>query len=108
MKNKIPTPEHSRFRILFWVSVALSFVLFYILSAAGRPDRMHIAYSSFKQKVKKDKMSEVKMTDHKITGTFKEPVETNSQKHANGYTDFETVIPSVGDPELLPLLEKKG
>jgi hypothetical protein len=63
MSNKIPVPKHSRFRSLFGVSVAMSFIPYYIPSMVDWPDRMDIAYSGFRQKVKEDRISAVNMTD---------------------------------------------
>ncbi|WP_444946358.1 ATP-dependent zinc metalloprotease FtsH [Microbulbifer sp. VTAC004] len=71
-----------------------------------------LAYSEFKKSVSEGKVATVVFEGERIIGTFKEP--TNKAKLEQGRKGeprepqrFITTIPSVQDPELLPLLEKQ-
>ena len=72
-----------------------------------------IAYSSFKQDVKSDKVAEVTMQGVNLTGKFTTEQSLTDKQVNNGtfdgkrkFTDFHVLLPPVQDTELLSLLEQ--
>lgn len=61
-----------------------------------------LAYSEFKQAVREDRVSEVTIKGQEIQGQY---TRSGSEKE-EGYSRFQTVMPSVDDQELITLLEK--
>jgi cell division protease FtsH len=84
---------------LLWVVVAALF------SRGTDPNRLNLAYSKFKQQVTQDNVTEVTMQGESIRGAFKQPIQGAEQQDRT-YEHFATVVPPVGDADLLPLLEK--
>lgn len=91
----------------------------------------NIPYSTFLDQVREDNISRIQIDGDKITGEFVKPFEwasnaqltqrstpeksaeppreKNKQAATESYTRFMTIFPQdVGDPNLLPLLEKHG
>lgn len=72
-----------------------------------------ISYSVFKAEVESGKVAQVEMVGEEITGTYGQQPATDANERANQQTGaadaprrFTTVVPSIGDPALLPLLEE--
>jgi cell division protease FtsH len=112
--------EDPRRKFSFWLRLLLIMFLinlifygpfFFSLSVPGQPTTINIAYSSFLQQVKQGNVSSVTIkSDNSVTGTFKKSVH-QQQKGGQGEitaTNFTTFVPTIGDPNLLPLLEQKG
>ncbi len=75
---------------------------------------MILSYTDFKRKVKEEKIAEITVKGQKVTGTFKGTVEGEPRstlfggKETPKFENFETTMPSLQDPELMALLEKKN
>ncbi|BBM00063.1 ATP-dependent zinc metalloprotease FtsH [Microbulbifer sp. GL-2] len=67
-----------------------------------------LAYSDFKNAVSDGKVATVVFEGERIIGTFRRPEgESKVEKGKQESLRFNTTLPSVQDPELLPLLEKQ-
>src|SRR2546423_6464463 len=118
--NKGNSPRRLSFWLRWLLLVFLINLLFYgplLFSLLSAPSTtINLSYSRFLQQVEQGNVSSVTInSDDSVTGTFKTPVRqpTTAQPTgaANGSvaaTQFTTLIPATGDPNLLPLLEKKG
>jgi cell division protease FtsH len=78
----------------------------------GTSNNTQIPYNTFRQQVESGNVQQITVSGEKITGKLKQPAETtvstfNGQKKVK-YTNFVTYVPSFGDKELLPLLEKNN
>ncbi|WP_445355938.1 ATP-dependent zinc metalloprotease FtsH [Microbulbifer sp. EKSA008] len=76
--------------------------------------RTELAYSDFKKEVAEGKVASVVIEGDRVSGTFKTeagklPASNTGEKEkkAPPPEHFTTILPSVQDPELLPLLEKE-
>jgi cell division protease FtsH len=74
-----------------------------------------ISYTNFHQQVENDNVKSVTVQGDKISGVLKKQAEKvlqaatkNSPAQTKKYTEFYTYLPSFGDNQLLPLLEKKA
>ena len=88
---------------LMWALMA-----FYLFSLWFRPDIPQIPYSRFKSNLAGGNVSRIHVRGEAITGDFKRPVDLQ-QAGARSPAEtsrFRTVLPSFGDDELMPLLEK--
>ncbi len=79
-----------------------------LLHGCSGADSLTLSYSQFRQDVAQGKVSEITLTAKRITGTFKEPVETGRKGAETSHETFRTILPSFGDPQLMGLLEKQG
>src|SRR5690606_21109554 len=86
-------------RMLMWLF--LLFALYYFFSVAAEPQGEPIPYTEFKQAVVENRVARVTFEGDQIKGVYRGEGEQPAQS-------FTTVLPSVGDDELLPLLESKG
>lgn len=95
-------------RIIFWIIIAALFG-FWILSSSntgifGGPPS--VDYSTFREQVESGNVQEVVMRGDRIQGTLREQRALNSaEDDTTSYGEFSTYIPSVGDEELLNMLE---
>lgn len=80
----------------FFITMVLCLVYYFILVANQQASK-EIAYSEFKEQLVQQQIATVEMKGLEIKGRYA----TNNQ--TNTY-DFHSIIPSVGDPDLLPLL----
>src|SRR6266566_400316 len=101
-------------RLSFWLRWLLLIFLINLFfygpllfsSLSGQSTTIDLPYSSFLQQVKQGNVSSVTIrSDNSITGTFKTPVR---QQGSAAASQFTTLVPATGDPNLLPLLESKG
>lgn len=92
---------------LLWFAVLLMAVL-YVTQTLFAPRVNTIPYSRFKNKVRQGKVAEVTMQGHQIRGKYKSGGAKADDKRRPPDTamKFETVAPSMQDPELINLLEK--
>ncbi len=95
-------------RILWVLLIALiAYNLFQMYRGGNIAD---ISYSTFKQQVKEDNVSDILMKGQRINGEFRTPYtmskKKSEEKEAETYEKFKTVKPPISDKELLNLLEK--
>jgi cell division protease FtsH len=93
--------------ILLWIIVFSFFLPSY------RKNRLSLSYTDFKKWVDQKQVSEIILKGSVIHGKFKRPVETpgekeKAKKNSRKYSQFRTILPSIQDPDLMPLLEKNG
>ncbi|MDZ7694946.1 MAG: ATP-dependent metallopeptidase FtsH/Yme1/Tma family protein [Balneolaceae bacterium] len=95
-------------RIIFWMIIAALFG-FWILSSSGTgifSGPPSIDYSTFREQVQSGNVEEVVMRGDHIRGTLKKQQQLKaSENDTTGYSEFTSYIPSVGDDELLNMLE---
>ncbi len=118
--NKGNSPRRLRFWLRWLLFVFLINLLFYgplLFSLLSAPSTtINLSYSRFLQQVEQGNVTSVTInSDDSVTGTFKTPVRqpptaqpTGAANGSVAATQFTTLIPATGDPNLLPLLEKKG
>jgi cell division protease FtsH len=106
LDKKAPQPEqHSQiWRILLWF-LALWLLSSYLLTLYGPSSPQTISYTDFKKKVSEGKVSEIRVKEDKIRGTFRDSAKTSPKQESQETKYFETVMPSFEDPELMELLE---
>jgi cell division protease FtsH len=102
---------------LLYLAVILGWNLLFFVPL-GSSSSAAIPYSEFVAQVRSGNVASVQFTDQSISGSFARAVEwpppsapTASPAAAPtapaSYQTFSTVLPSTGDPELLPLLEQQ-
>ncbi len=119
-------PSPPVWRVLLWVALAWILV-YYMTQRTGEPNRIRIAYSTFKKQVEAAKVKEVTIKGGSIRGEFSEAYrpereEQEGRKGEEGeqgeegrqgkeetqaYSFFSTVKPALEDPELMPMLEEE-
>ncbi len=96
-------PNHWIAGFLAWMLIA------FMISQMLRPGVKEIPYSRFKKEVTGGKVASVHVKGHEVTGEFKKGVAAaDAQEGRQKPKPFKTHIPSFGDDELLPLLEKQN
>jgi cell division protease FtsH len=118
-----PNQPQKKFRIslIWWILLAALLVWNAIAYLRGAPKQVGIPYSAFINQLKTGNVTSVNIRGNQITGIFSTPViwpqptpgvtptETAGQSLPQPYNDFVTLFPdSVGDPNLLSLLEQQG
>src|SRR6266480_5458010 len=108
--NKGNSSRRLRFWLRWLLLVFLINLFFYgplffsLLSAPSTT--INLSYSRFLQQVEQGNVTSVTInSDDSVTGTFKTPVRQPPSGAANGSvaaTQFTTLIPATGDPNLLP------
>lgn len=106
-KNIEQYPLWARMLLFFlaWMVISYGYVFFMTESQVN-----HISYSEFKTRIKNDEVSAIELKGQKVLGKYtareKEPNQEakDAGRRQNEY--FDTVLPSIDDPELLGLLEK--
>ncbi len=68
----------------------------------GRLSTTPLSYTVFKEKVKSDEVEKITFSGDRITGTLKK------EATGQGTPSFNTVLPTVDDPDLMALLESHG
>lgn len=107
--SEIPAPQSGPSRImLFYFMIAgilAAWIIYSYYAGQFAPDQ--IQYSTFRQEVKNENVSEVTIQGDRIEGKLERP---SSRRTAAGdtvtYTDFLTYLPPFGDDQLLQLLEQ--
>jgi cell division protease FtsH len=92
-------------RQLVWILVVFLFSMYW-LGQAGDLGLQQLNYSEFKQQVAADKVERVTLKGQRVTGIFR--TSKDEVENPNNWQDntFETILPPVEDPQLIPLLEK--
>lgn len=86
--------------------LAFLWLIFALLFTQQRGNKaLELPYSDFKSYVTQGKVEEVTMQGPRIIGTLKEGVQSGTGENAPTSKQFTTILPSVGDPALLPALE---
>lgn len=127
-KNEEPSKFLRIGPLLFWLFILTILLLWNGFAFWPKtPSQAPIKYSQFVEQLKADNIKNIYVDGDKITGAFETPVfwpakngedqiisspETSffrRQPEPADYTEFSTVFPQeIGDPNLLPLLEKQG
>jgi cell division protease FtsH len=96
-------PRPFDWRLLLWIAMVM-LISFWVFNQQRGGPVTTLAYSQFKQDIRQDKVASITVKGQQIHGQFKE------QKPPQGKPAppqaFQTVMPSINDPELMPLLEK--
>jgi cell division protease FtsH len=92
-----PQPHPFDGRVLIWL--LMLFVAYYLVSNGSQSQAQSLEYTEFKQAVLDNRVARVTFEGDKIEGVY---VSGQQEK------TFTTVLPSVPDEELLPLLEEQN
>jgi cell division protease FtsH len=101
-----------RWSWLLWVLLLIILVPWLGGLLFGGTQGTQITYTAFRQQVEQGNVSQVTVSGDKITGELKKPATAPAPQgfSASGtpveYSNFVTYLPSFGDNQLLPLLEK--
>jgi len=110
--QKIPTQKPLNWtQLLFYLLIGI--LIINIFRIFTPPDYLELSYSDFKNQVDQGKIARVTIKGDNITGNFKQPMRESSRgkvsdQEAIKHEHFKTVLPSLGDPELIGLLENNG
>ena len=109
MANPKLNDPWQRLLLLMVLMLAVNFA-YLLLFAPHQEPVAELSYSSFKAELARDRVASVQMSGERVTGNFRDVVDLPTKEGtANvAYSRFQTVLPPVADPELLPLLEKNG
>jgi len=108
--------------LLGWMAIS------YMVNLHRAPSQLELSYTEFKKTVQEGEVAEITVKGDAVTGVFKQRMSreslkapaTGSQEKGGGeekrppgeeppgYKRFQTTLPSLDDPGLLTLLEKKG
>src|SRR3989440_9228277 len=108
-----PTGRVSWLRwLIFIIVINLFFYAPLLFSGLGaQQSTINLSYTSFLQQVQNGNVKDVTLTGNAVSGDFKTPLHQQQGGSGNGtatYAQFTSYVPETGDPNLLPLLEKKG
>jgi cell division protease FtsH len=95
-------------RSLLWLVLLWLVLLAFLSPRLDDPSVLELAYSAFKQQVVQDNVAAITMQGERITGEFKHAVPAEKQQQGRTYKHFRTILPSIGDPDLVRLLEEHG
>jgi len=95
-----------RWRLLIWLLLALA-VLPWLWGQFSAETNPEINYSTFRQQLRQGNVTEVTISGERIEGEFAEPVEQEVDGETVEQDAFLTYVPSVGDEDLLNLLEEQ-
>ncbi|HZD11615.1 MAG TPA: ATP-dependent zinc metalloprotease FtsH, partial [Candidatus Binatia bacterium] len=93
-----------RWRVLIWILLALA-VLPWIWGQFFADEGLELSYSTFRDQVQSGNVTEVTIQGERITGVLSSPIERTVNGQTVSDTEFVTFVPSVGDDNLLALLE---
>ena len=94
-------PEPPGWWIWAWVAFLLSAFLFMGLLFSPETGETQLSYSAVKQMILDGRVVSAEFQEHAI-------VVATDRPDADGVTRFRAVIPALGDPELLKVLEEQG
>jgi len=95
----------SRWRVLLWFLLALALVP-WLWGEFFTDEGLTLSYTAFREQVRSGNVTEVTIRDDRITGELNQPVERTVDCQEVSDTEFVTIVPSVGDENLLSLLEE--
>ena len=109
MANPKLNDPWQRLLLLMVLMLAVNFA-YMLLFAPQQEPVADLSYSSFKAELARDRVASIQMSGERVTGNFRDAVELPAKEGTAtvAYSRFQTVLPPVDDPELLPLLEKNG
>ncbi|MDZ7737108.1 MAG: ATP-dependent metallopeptidase FtsH/Yme1/Tma family protein [Gammaproteobacteria bacterium] len=96
-------PGNWDWRLVFWILV-MALMVSWLFDGQRSATEVRIAYSEFKQAVRDDRVQEITIKGENIHGQFKETTAADQ----NGARRFRTIIPSMDDPDQIPILEDHG
>jgi len=110
-KRPAPQPESPRdlaWRYVAWALAISAFMYYYWSTSNETGKQQTIAYSEFKDKVRADEVAKVTLQGERVTGIYRgAAVQTGKpQQRTAPSQSFNTILPPVDDPDLIPLLEK--
>ena len=98
-------------RYIAWILLLLAFS-WYWFGVGQQPQRVELAYTDFKTRVRADEVATVTFRDQTIFGELRSPLvqepEVTGRPPGPATVMFTTTRPPVDDPELIPLLEQHG
>ena len=103
------SPGQLLWRYTAWALAIGAFMYYYWTSTIDTSVRQTISYSEFKDKVRADAVAKVTLQGEQVTGIYRTGVAVDTTKPQTARTpqpSFITTLPSINDPELMPLLEK--
>ncbi len=108
--GQAPQMKPSRFNVVgLIVSVMIFGMLLYLFSAGLRqPQAKQISYTEFKQQVGQAKVEQITMKGKHVSGVYKQTKKKSAAKKNSSPLGFQTYLPAINDPSLMPLLEKKA
>ncbi len=97
-----PLPDETNWnRVLLFIAIWL--VIIWISSGLfSAIDTTSLPYTAFKEQVRQDQVEKITINGDQISGTLK----TMAEGAGKGSQTFQTVVPAVDDPQLIPLLEE--
>ena len=100
------SPGGRRWRLLIWLLLAAA-VLPWMWRQFSGETSPEINYSTFRTQLRQGNVTEVTLDGQRIQGEFAEPVEQEVDGETVEQETFLTYVPSVGDEQLLNLLEEQ-
>ena len=101
------TPGQLALRYVAWALAISAFMYYYWSTSLETGPRQTIAYSVFKDQVRKDAVAKVTLQGEHISGIYRSGVQIDKSSSRTGApAHFTSTLPPVDDPELIPLLEK--
>lgn len=99
---------NDRYKIWVWRALIFAVAIFLVLGVVqqrgAEPPAIEIAYSEFKMLVREGRIAEVTLSEHIAQGTLTNVRPLGRNGVASGR--FTTVVPAIGDPELIEVLER--
>ena len=103
-----------RFLLVIALILAANLLITYFFPAEPPEPVAGIPYSLFKEQLRNDRVAEVTMQGEDLTGRFRQAVNLEENqvlepgfKGEQSFERFQTVLPPVEDPDLLPLLQEQ-
>ncbi|SCZ55589.1 ATP-dependent zinc metalloprotease FtsH [Thiohalomonas denitrificans] len=111
-----PGAESSRsfyWRYLLWILVVTTLFLYWANTTTGPVTTESLAYTEFKEAVREGRVTEVTIEGQDIRGHYAQPEQPADEEQEPAPQPeepggFTTTIPSVEDPDLIPLLEQNN
>ena len=102
-----------RFLLVIALILAANLLITYFFPAEPPEPVAGIPYSLFKEQLRNDRVAEVTMQGEDLTGRFRQAVNLEENqvlepgfKGEQSFERFQTVLPPIEDPDLLPLLQE--
>lgn len=104
-----PTQQNdsSFITIVFWASI-LSILIMIFVGRSPNKTFSDLPYSQLKEQLKRNNIKELTFKGSKIEGVFNNEIARPSGTDTIRTKNFSTVLPTIDDPELMPLLDKAG
>jgi len=92
--------------MVLWITISYLYAWY---TSSGQMKQ--IPYSTFKTQLAEERIASITIRGKTVTGTYADKQnkdKAEGEKGAAAPSRFQTVLPSIEDPELIPLLEKHG